>query len=514
MDRLRIVLVTLLVTLACAASALAADRSGYDRLVADMDAARDAGADVFAPKMWEKAVKEYVKAQKAVKQHKKQKDLDKHVAKAAEYTANAAKAAEVGQLSLQEYLEPRNKAREAGAPALVPELYAEAEKVFLKAAKKVEEGKMKDALKEATKAKPLYDVAEMEAIRVTVLGKADKFIAKAVADEAEKYAPSTLDKARSARSKSNAILTSDRYNRDEAVDLALKAEYEARHASNIGLSVRSIERNDQAWEKLMLGYEIQMNRVGESFELTHLDFDEGAKAASDALIKQIEELQQQNQHLNVQLAGMTSSVTNSLAEIGETAPADDPRELAQQLERRLAELKMKQKSLAVQLQSGQQDMAAMAARQQEAERELTLRRAKEEKFRSAKSLLSPSEADVLFNAANDVVLRLHGLSFRPGSSTIQDEHVALLAKVQKVIEMYPDAYLTIEGHTDSIGDPGANSTLSEKRAYAVMQHMRESLLIPRDRITSIGYGADRPVASNKTSDGRAKNRRIDLIIMQ
>jgi chemotaxis protein MotB len=47
-----------------------------------------------------------------------------------------------------------------------------------------------------------------------------------------------------------------------------------------------------------------------------------------------------------------------------------------------------------------------------------------------------------------------------------------------------------------------------------MQYLRQSLLIPADKIRSIGYGSDRPVASNKTPDGRAKNRRIDIMIMQ
>lgn len=513
MIRLRILAAALLVA-CCATGALAADTAGYDRLVEDMDAARVAGADIFAPKTWEKALKAFVQAKRAVIERKKQATLDKHVAEAAEYTANAVKAAEVGQLSLQEYLGPRDKAQKAGAPALVPELYAEAEEVFLKATRKVEDGKVKDALKEAAKAAPLYDVAEMEAIRVTILGTADKLIAKAVADGAEKYAPSTLDKARSARSKANTILTSDRYNRGEAVTLAERAEYEARHASSIGTSVRSLERNDQAWEKLMLGYEIHMNRVGESFQLERLSFDDGPQAATQQLIAQIEELQQQNARLNAQLAGMTTSLTHSLAEIGEDSPASDPKQLAEQLERRIAELKVKQRSLATQLQSGQEDMAALAARQRETELELTERREREEKFRQAKTLLTPSEGEVLFNAANDVVLRLHGLSFRPGNHSLEDHHMGLLAKVQQVIQMYPETHLTIEGHTDITGDAAANVTLSEKRAYSVMQYLRESLLIPRDRITSMGYGADRPVASNKTADGRAKNRRIDIIIMQ
>ena len=149
----------------------------------------------------------------------------------------------------------------------------------------------------------------MEAIRAAILGKADRLLAKAVADDAEKYAPSTLDKARSARSQSNAILTADRYNRDEAVAQATRAEYEARHASNIGLSVRSLERNDQAWEKLMLGYEIQMNRVGEAFALAHLPFDDGPQAATDQLVTQITELQAQDQQLSSDLAGVVASLT-------------------------------------------------------------------------------------------------------------------------------------------------------------------------------------------------------------
>ena len=47
-----------------------------------------------------------------------------------------------------------------------------------------------------------------------------------------------------------------------------------------------------------------------------------------------------------------------------------------------------------------------------------------------------------------------------------------------------------------------------------MQYLRESMMISADKVRAIGYGADRPVASNKTEDGRAKNRRIDIIVMQ
>ena len=146
--------------------------------------------------------------------------------------------------------------------------------------------------------------------------------------------------------------------------------------------------------------------------------------------------------------------------------------------------------------------------------ELSGRLEKEAKFKKAKTSLNPSEGEVLFNSSNDIVLRLSGLSFDIGKSDIQDEHVALLEKVKEVIQMFPDAQLVLEGHTDASGEPAANVQLSEKRAFAVMQYLRQSLLISAGRIRSIGYGADRPIASNQTPDGRAKNRRIDIIIMQ
>ena len=90
----------------------------------------------------------------------------------------------------------------------------------------------------------------------------------------------------------------------------------------------------------------------------------------------------------------------------------------------------------------------------------------------------------------------------------------ILEKVKGIVELFPGSQLMIEGHTDAQGDAAANVTLSEKRAYAVMQYLRQSLLLSADEIRSMGYGADRPVDSNQTADGRAKNRRIDVIIMQ
>jgi len=252
MSRSRVFSAGLVLLILWAGQAFAVDKTGFKALETQMDAARLAEANIFAPETWEKAIEAYERALTDINKRKKQKNLDKHVAEAAEYTANAMKATEVCKLSLEEYLGPRTRAQVAGAPARVPELYQEAEEQFMEATENVEDGDVKDGLKDAAKSGALFETAELEAIRRDILGHADVLIAKAEADEAEKYAVTTLDKARSARRRASTVLTADRYNRVETVADAKLSEYEAVHASNIALSVRSLSRNDQAWEKLML----------------------------------------------------------------------------------------------------------------------------------------------------------------------------------------------------------------------------------------------------------------------
>jgi len=495
-------------------SAGALDETGFQELVELMDAARHEEADVFAPKAWRKAARCFAEAEQAIEMGKKQRDLDKFVAEGSEYTQNAVKAAEVAKLSLKEYLTPRRKAQEAKAPMLVPVLYQEAEQQFMKATEKVESGDVKGALKEADKAAPLFDAAELEAIRVEILGAGARQIEKAVAADAEKFALATLDKARSARQRANDILTADRYERDRSVAEARLAEYEARHASDIGLSVRSLKRNDQAWEKLMLVYEIQMDRVGRACGLEYLPFDNGPLAAADTTIALIEAQQAEIARLEGRLAALAGRLGEVLARLGETSTAGDPAALVEVLDGLLAGLLAERDGLSAQVAAEQAQLAELSEEHQKMSGELAIRVEREEKFRQAKQMLNPSEGEVLFNSSNDIVLRLSGLSFAVGKSDITDEHIPLLQKVESVIKMFPEAQLVVEGHTDTSGDPRANIQLSEKRAFAVMQYFRQSLLISAERIQAVGFGADRPVASNQTAEGRAKNRRIDVIIMR
>ncbi len=475
-------------------------------------------APIFAPETFSNAERKFQDLKRAVEYAKKQQYINEVASDFKGYAENAIKATGVARLSLSEYLPPRDKARRARAHQLVPQLYQAAETQFVKATKKVESGDVKGGIKEADKASPLFDKAELEAIRVDILGKADKLIAAAIADEGLKYAYTTMDKARTARNKADEILLKDRYERKESLEYVARAEYEARHGSNISQLVRSLERNDQAWEKLMLGYEIEMQKIANEFGIELLQFDTGPMAAADSLVRRIRSLKEfgaGKEHEAYQIAAQTEEwLKSALARFGAADSGLTLAEKMRRLDTEIATLLDERQNLAKELQEHQVKIAELTKTQQEISTELDARREKEDKLSQAKRIINPSEGEVLFNASNDIVLRLIGLSFAPGKSDIADEHVPILNKVIDILRMFPDSKLMIEGHTDNTGDPAGNIRLSEKRAIAVMQYLRQALTIPADRVQSAGYGADRPVASNDTPDGRTKNRRIDIIIMQ
>jgi outer membrane protein OmpA-like peptidoglycan-associated protein len=79
-----------------------------------------------------------------------------------------------------------------------------------------------------------------------------------------------------------------------------------------------------------------------------------------------------------------------------------------------------------------------------------------------------------------------------------------------MLQQNPDVKVSIEGHTDNVGSAAANQTLSEKRAQAVVAWL-SSHGIEGSRLKAKGWGASKPVDDNATEDGRAKNRRVELV---
>ena len=105
-----------------------------------------------------------------------------------------------------------------------------------------------------------------------------------------------------------------------------------------------------------------------------------------------------------------------------------------------------------------------------------------------------------------------GLTFPVGKNTIESQFFPLLTKVQNAIKRFSGCQVAIEGHTDSQGSDETNQRLSDARAEAVGSYLMANLGISVP-ITNQGYGESRPIASNDTPEGRAKNRRIEIILV-
>lgn len=105
----------------------------------------------------------------------------------------------------------------------------------------------------------------------------------------------------------------------------------------------------------------------------------------------------------------------------------------------------------------------------------------------------------------------HGILFDTDSDVIRPESTPTLTEIGGLLEQYADLRLTIEGHTDSQGDEAHNQNLSNRRAQAVKAYLVEAHAVDAGRLTTVGMGEGQPVADNATPEGRAQNRRVELV---
>jgi outer membrane protein OmpA-like peptidoglycan-associated protein len=150
--------------------------------------------------------------------------------------------------------------------------------------------------------------------------------------------------------------------------------------------------------------------------------------------------------------------------------------------------------------------------EKELQQMIALKKSQEKKVQNINKSFTKDEGQVFLDG-DKVILRLYGLTFPTGKSEIKPEYFALLKKVQDGIREFENCDVIIEGHTDSRGGAELNQTLSDERANAVQAYIVSNMSFPPDRIKSVGFGESKPVANNETEAGRAKNRRIDVVII-
>lgn len=102
------------------------------------------------------------------------------------------------------------------------------------------------------------------------------------------------------------------------------------------------------------------------------------------------------------------------------------------------------------------------------------------------------------------------INFDTGKSTIKPASEQIISQIVQMLKANPELSINIEGHTDNVGNPKSNKILSDERAKAVLESIVAQGIDPK-RLKAAGYGQDKPIADNNTEEGRAKNRRVELV---
>ena len=431
-----------------------------------------ADAATYSPRNFQQAEEKLAQANRDYEQNRNLERIRSGLREAATLYTTAAGIAEQARITFASLIKTRNDAVKADAGLHDADNWRLAERRYQETISEYERGDARDAERRAAEAEERYRAAELVAIKAQFLNEARRLLAEADAARAGRFAPLTFARAQNLLDEADRELSENRYDSDRPRDLARQAQYEARHA--LFLAQRARQREDA--ETLILAGETPLRQLAAAGDLS-VGFDEGYEAATARIIAYIEDLQRNN------------------------------RELEQDLFERVGQVE----ALQAQLNSLEARYGGIDEQRAVLERQLARQAEEREKFRRIESMFGPDQAQVLRDG-NDIILRLVGTSFPVGKATIEPSAFGLLTQVMNAMRLFPGAGIRIEGHTDSFGGDAVNMALSRERADAVRAYLLANTDIDEDRLAATGFGETRPIANNETREGRARNRRIDIVI--
>lgn len=263
-------------------------------------------------------------------------------------------------------------------------------------------------------------------------------------------------------------------------------------------SVKQWRRDAGSHEELVLQVRDEHLRLAEALGLAIDRHDPGTDVDVDLLIAEIDKLK----------ASLVAARQRHDMEIAELTRRHNE-ELRAQLE---AQRQMLQQQQAEQVAKLKQALQLKMERKV-AEINAQLERETFEQKRQARvrGLFKKDEVDILANVDGSLLIRLKALGFAPNRSDVDARYFDLLSRLKEALDIYAERKVRIEGHTDNVGEVKYNQTLSLKRAEAVRDYLVASG-VDGQRLTALGYGEVRPIASNEFDKGRAMNRRIDVVI--
>lgn len=469
-------LASLLAALGCATgSGLSRDQAiaqvpAASTLAARLGAAQEEGLGLLAPRgvaAAEDSLEAAISRAKAGALEESQSLAEEGIARLDRAQADSRNAAD----ALREVLERRRRAVAAGAPLLLPERFEELDEDLRDAARLAEAGELNDAKEARPALLRGYSSIELDALQTDATDVARKAIEEAREADADDYAPDTFARATRELGIARGILETDRSQVERANVHARRAAEFAARSHFLSELVKEFDRRDYDREAVLLWYQEQLEDLTSPLE-RGFSFDKPNHEAIAEVRERIAEAVQGRSAAETQLADARDRI--EALEIASTVSRAD-------LESRLEAI-------------------------QQAQREA------EARYARINSMFSEEEARV-YRRGNDVLLETYGFDFPVGESEIRSSNFGLLNKIARAISEFDQPHVVVSGHTDATGNNETNERLSQERAQKVGAFLVEVGQLAPERVATEGYGEDRPVASNETSEGRARNRRIEILIV-
>ena len=441
----------------------------FSEATAAMNQAKKEEAFLYAPRSYERGMDNYKSARKRFARGARLDSIRSEVADATTYFLQAAKISQHTKTVLASLIKTRTDAMKVNAAGYAEDQWRHGEDRFHRAIDELERGADKYAKDNAAEADKYYRAGELVGIKATYLTGARTLIAQAEKDRIYRRAPKTLEHAKSLLAQAEKALDDNRYDTDLPRSLARQAQTEVQHAMYLSKYIENADDKDMSMEDVILDWETPVRKIAAAADM-QADLSNGYADPTKKLVDYVDQEQSKTQKLD---------------------------EDNQQLQTDVSQLKQM-------LSGASEQRTALNQRLQEQARQ-------RQRLVEVEGMFTRDEARVL-RETNSIILRLVGLNFDSGKATIEARNYQLLAKVQKALAEFPNSRFVIEGHTDSYGSDVANYNLSQRRADAVKQYLIANANIDATRIEATGYGETKPIATNDTSVGRARNRRIDIVI--
>ena len=438
-----------------------------------MSQAKAEQADLLSPSWYAEAVENY---ESASKDYDRGKNIQKKIIEINQFLQSAIENAKLAKITYPHLLTAREDAIEADAAKYAQNYYEKAQALFLETVKTLERGDINKAKERSLNAERAYREAELVAIKSSIIGNVKMHLQQAKENGINKYAPLTFNRSQALLAESEKILNSDRSAQSDARQRAEMAAYEVKHATFLANAIKILRKDDVNWEKLFLQNEKYFSQIMIPLGFTP-EFDQGFEKPVSEAIEAINNLKQEKQELANEISSQDQTIQSKESDI----------------------IKLK-----AELNQTREQEAGLKAK-------LALEQQQKERFRKVESIFSSNEAKVQ-REGDQIRLRLIGLNFQSGKSIIEPNYFSLLTKLQRVIKLLPEYHITIEGHTDNMGNDQMNQLLSTRRAQAVKSYLMANMGLIDNQIAAVGYGEGKPIASNESEFRRAQNRRIDVVL--